>query len=326
MNSAQHLDAPVSVVMRRDVTTLRQEMTVQEALDAIRREGAGEKIVYFYVVDDRERLVGVVPTRRLLTAPLSEALANVMIKRVVALPQDTRILEACEAFIMHRFLALPVVDDERRVVGVVDVSLLTEEAFDLAEREQTEAIFESIGFKVSKLRGASPGLAFWFRFPWLLTTIVSGTICAFLASAYETTLARSLVLAFFLTLVLGLGESVSMQSMTVAIQALRARKPTFHWYVQSLKQELVVALFLASACGVLVGAVVWARHSHFFEALAIGGGIWFSLLAACGLGLSVPTLLHALKLDLKIAAGPVTLALTDIATLAAYFTLASYLL
>src|ERR1019366_10528579 len=99
--------------------------------------------------------------------------------------------------------------------GGVDAGLLAGEAFDIAEREQTEGLFESIVFHLSQVRDASPLRAFRFRFPWLLATIGSGTICALLASAFEVTLAKSIVLAFFLTMVLGLGESVGIQSMTV---------------------------------------------------------------------------------------------------------------
>jgi magnesium transporter len=160
-----HLQQPVLAVARKDVTTLRQDFTVQQALDAIRQRGVGEKIVYFYVVDEEDRLAGVVPTRRLLTAPLEQRLSDLMIVRVVAIPQTATVMEACEAFVLHKFLAFPVVDEQRRIVGVVDVGLLTEEAFDIAEREQTEGLFESIGFHLSQVRDASPLRAFRFRFP-----------------------------------------------------------------------------------------------------------------------------------------------------------------
>lgn len=326
MKQPEHFNERVLSIARKDVTTLRHDLTIEQALDVIRREGASEKIVYFYVVDDGAKLVGVVPTRRLLTAPLNEKISEVMIKRVVAIPHTATLLEACEAFLMHRFLAFPVVDEQKRILGVVDVSLLAEEAFDLAEKEQTDAVFESIGFRVTRVKSASPVQAFRFRFPWLLATISSGTMCALLASAYASTLAKTLVVAFFLTLVLGLAESVSIQSMTVAIQALRAKRPTLRWYLEALKRELGTAVFLATACAVLVGVVVRIWQKDSTAAVSIGGGIWLSLCAACCLGLSVPTALHALKLDPKIAAGPITLALADIITLTAYFGVAASLL
>src|SRR6266446_148475 len=177
----EHLEQPVLAVARKDVATLRYDFTVEQALANIRQRGVGEKIVYFYVVDAEERLAGVVPTRRLLTAPLQERLSSVMVTRVVAIPQTATVLEACEAFVLHKFLAFPVVDEQRRIVGVVDVGLLTEEAFDIAERQVTDELFERIGFRVSQVRDASPVRAFRFRFPWLLATIGSGTICALLA-------------------------------------------------------------------------------------------------------------------------------------------------
>jgi len=321
-----HLQQPVLAVARRDVATLRQNLTVQQALDIIRQRGIGEKIVYFYAVDAEDRLVGVLPTRRLLTAPLEQRLANLMIRRVVAVPASATVLEACEAFVLHKFLAFPVVNEQRQIVGVVDVGLLTEEAFDIAEREQTEGLFESIGFHLSQVRDASPLRAFRFRFPWLLATIGSGTICALLASAYEVTLARSIVLAFFLTMVLGLAESVGIQSMTVTIQALRGTPPTFRWYVRAFRREAGTAALLGAACGLVVGMIVWLWRGAGLAGFAIGASILLALCAACFFGLSVPALLHALKLDPKISAGPVTLAFTDLFTLLFYFSLAALVL
>jgi len=206
------------------------------------------------------------------------------------------------------------------------VSLFTDEVFDIAEREQMEGVFEAIGFRVSQVRGASPLLAFRYRFPWLLTTIVSGTFCALLAGAFKMTLAKSLVIAFFLTMILGLGESVGIQSMTVTIQALRNQKPTRRWYLLTLRREITTALFLGGACGLLVGLIVYIWQHNESAAFVVGTSVGFCLCAACITGLSVPTLLHALKLDPKIAAGPITLALADIFTLLFYFSLAKYFL
>ena len=322
-----HLNQPVMSVARKDVATLRQNWSVQQALEAIRQRGVGEKIVYFYVVDEDERLAGVVPTRRLLTAPLEQQLCDLMIKRVVAIPQGATVLEACEAFVLHKFLAFPVVDEQRRIVGIVDVGFFTEEVFEMTEEgERPDDVFEAMGFHVAQVREASPLRAFRFRFPWLLATIGSGTLCALLASAYEVTLAKTIVLAFFLTLVLGLGESVSVQSMTVTIQALRAVQPTFGWYVRAFRREAGTALLLGSACGTVVGLIIWLWRGTPLAAFSIGASILLTLCAACFFGLSVPALLHALKLDPKIAAGPVTLAFTDIFTLLFYFGLAAWLL
>jgi magnesium transporter len=322
----EHLNEPVLRFARTDFATLNQKLTVEQALASIRQRGIGEKIVYFYVVDDDERLVGVVPTRRLLMASLDQPLSELMIRRVVAIPHTATVMEACEFFVLHKFFAFPLIDEEKRVVGLVDVGLFTEEVFDIAEREQMSEVFETLGFHVSQVRDASPWRAFRVRFPWLLTTIVSGTFCAFLAGFYKLTLAKSLVIAFFLTLILGLGESVSIQSMTVAIQSLRTSRPTLRWYWLSLWREIFTALLLGSASGLAVGLVVLLWQHAQVPAAVIGASVTFCLLTACVTGLTVPATLHALKLDPKIAAGPLTLAIADIFTLLFYFNLAKLLL
>jgi magnesium transporter len=324
--SLPHLDRPVSEFVRRDFAELLESMTARAALDAIREKGLGEKIVYFYVVDESERLVGVLPTRRLLTALPEARIGDLMIRRVIAISQSATLLEACEFFVMHKFFAFPVVDKERRILGLIDIGVFTEEVFDIAERKQREDVFETIGFRVEQVRGAGPLKAFRYRFPWLLATIGSGTVCALLASAFALTLAQSLVIAFFLTLVLGLGESVSMQSMAVTIQALRSTRPTLRWYLKTLRREVATALLLGAACGLLVAAIVWLWLGAGWPAVAIGASILSSLVTACLLGLSIPSVLHALRLDPKIAAGPLTLALADLLTLLFYLSVASLLL
>jgi magnesium transporter len=325
-DSAHHFQEPILKYARNDFAKLPLHFTVQEALNTIRQQGIGEKIVYFYVVAEDDRLVGVVPTRRLLTAPLEEKLQNIMITRMVVIPHTATVLEACEQFILHKFLAFPVVDERRRIVGMVDVQLFTGEIFDFTEHEQAEDVFEMLGFRLSQVRDATPLRAFRYRFPWLMPTVLSGTVCALLAGAYELTLARSILLAFFLTLVLALGESVSIQSMTLAIQSFRAMRPTWSWFGRALRRELTTALLLGLGCGVLVSLIVWLWRGAWPAALVIGGSISLSLMGACVIGLGIPTLLHALKWDPKVAAGPLTLALADIFTLLCYFNLAALFL
>lgn len=324
----KHLLSPIMSVAKTEFATLDGGRTVGEALDLVRQEGRklGDKVVYFYVVDAEEKLIGVLPTRRLLTSPLDTPLSEIMVRKVLSLPSTATVMDGCEAFVMHKLLAFPVVDADRRIVGVVDVGLLTDEAFDLAQQEETDAIFEAIGFRISQLRDASPWRAFQFRFPWLLATIGSGIICAVLAGFFEATLAQSLILAFFLTLVLGLGESVAVQSAALTIQALRAMEPTFAWYARSFLREGGTALMLGATCGAIVGLVAWAWRGTGSEGFVIGASIFLALCMACFLGLTVPAVLHALKLDVKVAAGPLTLALTDICTLLFYFGLAALLL
>jgi magnesium transporter len=218
------------------------------------------------------------------------------------------------------------------VVGLIDVGLFAEEILGSREEQTRPAtpapdnIFELLGFHLEQIRGASPWRVFRFRFPWLLVTVSAGTICAILAGAFEVTLAHSLVIAFFLTMVLGLNESVSAQSMSVTIQMLRSAPVTWSWFATALRRELTTAALIGFACGTIVGVIVLIWRHDPRGAFAIGGSIALSLVSASLFGLGVPSLLHRLKLDPKIAAGPLTLALADIFALVIYFTTASLVL
>jgi len=317
---------------RKDFPLLDADMTIAEALERIRREGVGERVIYFFAIDSDKRLVGVLPTRRLLTAAPETRLRDIMVRRVVAIPATATVLDACEFFVLYKFFAFPVVDDQRRVVGVVDVSLFAEEI--LGEREEQshpaapvrDDVFEALGFHLEQIRGASPLRVFRFRFPWLLVTVTGGTACAILSGVFEATLAHSLVIAFFLTMVLGLNESVSAQSMSVTIQMLRSAPVTWTWFKIALRREFITAVLIGLASGIVVAAIVSLWRHDLRPAAAIGGSIALSLVTASLFGLAVPSLLHRFKLDPKIAAGPVTLALADICALLIYFTTARLVL
>ena len=323
ISGAIDFNAPAINYARKDFPLLNADASVANALETIRREGVGERVIYFYAVDEQERLLGVVPTRRLLTAAPEKTLREIMVPRVIALPAMATALEACEFFVLYKFLAFPVIDAERRVIGIVDADVFMESVLESEEGESESArdeFFEAIGFHLEQVRDASPWRVFRYRFPWLLVTVGGGTICAFLAGFFETTLANSLVLAFFLTMVLGLTESVSAQSMTVTIQALHSAPVTWRWFTTAFRREFVTAVLIGLACGGLVTLIVLVWRGEARAAAVIGGSIALSLVTASLFGLAVPSVLHRFKLDPKIAAGPVTLALADVCALAIYFT------
>ena len=163
---------PVIRHARRDVVRLRAEQTVGEALAAMRQQPPEGRIIYFYVVDAEGRLEGVVPTRRLLLSPLEKPVADIMIRQVITLPLDATVLDACEFFVLHRLLAFPVVDDQHRLVGVIDVDLYTEKLSRTGGRQGKELdvrpsddLFQLIGVHLARARQTSPLAAFRGRFP-----------------------------------------------------------------------------------------------------------------------------------------------------------------
>src|SRR5262249_2473991 len=192
--------------MRTDFSRLQADQTVGQALEQLRSYPPRERVIYFYVVDADNRLEGVIPTRRLLLSPLEAPLRSVMVTRVVSIPATATVLDACEFFTLHRFLAFPVVDGGR-IVGVVDVELYTEELEHLDRSARDDPLFQLIGVHLTEAQHASPVQAFRNRFPWLLCNVGGGILAAFLSGIYAAELQNVVALALFIPVVLALAES-----------------------------------------------------------------------------------------------------------------------
>ncbi len=329
MTETVHLSDLDDNVMKHaadDFVALRAQSSIGEALAFIRSSSTQSTILYFYVVDDEDRLVGVVQTRRMLTSELEATVESIMAKNVITIPDTANLMEALEFFILYKFLAFPVVDQNGRILGVIDINVFTQEMLDMEEREQVHSIFDTLGVRISERKDRSPWSVFRSRFPWLLATITSGTVCALLVGLFQATLAQSLILAFFLTLVLGLGESVSMQAMAITVHLMHHQSSSAVWYLSTLKRELLRVFLLAIACAGIVGCIAILWKGDIRAGAVIAGGIFGSLMTACFLGVSVPAFFHRLRLDMRVASGPLTLALADICTVVVYFSLAAFIL
>jgi magnesium transporter len=233
------------------------------------------------------------------------------------------VLIASEYFATRRLLAFPVVNDAGRLLGVVDVGLFTSDVIDMAQRTYDD-IFQLIGVHGTALR--SPWSAFRDRFPWLLCNVGGGLIAAFIASRFEHLLATAVVMSLFIPVVLALAESVSMQAVTLTLQGLTDGPVVISRLLQALWKEMKTAVLLGLGCGGVVGAVVAVWRGRLDVSMAILAAISLSMITACLIGVAVPSMLRALKADPRIAAGPVVLAATDVATLLYYFGIGTALL
>jgi len=326
-NLVEHrLNDPVTEHMRTDFARLVMNRTIAEALTAIQDEPPEGRIIYFYVVDDENRLKGVVPTRRLLLNSPDKPVGDIMVRDVITVPATATVLDACEFFIFHRLLAFPVVDEENCLLGIVDVEMYTDELLDLDRREGNDDLFQLIGVHLSDVRQSSPGAAFRNRFPWLIANMAGGILAAFLSGFFAAELQKVVALALFIPVVLALAESVSIQSVSLALQALHGKQLTMRTIFTRLKLEVVTGLFLGVASGVVVAMVALLWIGQLRVVLCLLGGIAGGVTCAATIGVSMPNIIRLLHREPQVAAGPVALALTDMVTLLIYFTLARWLL
>jgi magnesium transporter len=323
---ASDLAASLEGHIRTSFTAVRADETIAQVLARVRSNPPQDQILYFYVVDADNKLVGVVPTRRLLVNPVEHRISDLMISNVISISRSATLKEACELFLEHRFLAFPVVDGEGRLVGVIDIGGFSDELLDTVERRSFEDVFFLIGVHLALGRRAPVWTSFKDRFPWLLCNITGGMVCALIASLYETFLDQIIVLALFIPVVLALAESVSIQSVTITLQGLHERGSMGRLFWRSIAKELLVALMLGTACGAVVGLLDWFWKGEPAVAVAIGGSIALAMATACLVGVALPTILHKLQRDPKVAAGPIVLATVDVLTLVFYFSLSGVIL
>lgn len=319
------LNDPVTQHMRAASPLLHAEQSVAEALEIIRSSQDIPRVLYFYVVDDERRLAGVVPTRKLLLCQPTAKVTEIMSLKTVAIPSTATVLDACEFFTIHKFLAFPVIDQESRIVGVVDIHLYTEELQEIDRRQDSDDLFQLIGIHLSEASQGNTQTAFMGRFPWLLCNVGGGMLSALIADAYQdvSTLA---VVAPFIALVTALAESVSIQSVSIALQVLHAQPAQWGSFVRKAQRELLVGLLLGLACGLTVGIVAWLWKGNLTVATSLLLGITGGVAASAVVGLSIPFLLKLFRRNPQLAAGPMALAMSDVVTLLCYFNLGRWLL
>jgi magnesium transporter len=308
----------------RDFAHVQATHTVAEALEAVRESDIKSRIVYFYVLDEPGRLLGVVPTRRLLLSSPDTRIGDLMVKKVVVLPATATLMDACEMFVVHRLLALPIVDNERHVLGVIDVEEYTDEIREMDIREASNDVFQLIGVRLAQVQQASLPRHLVMRFPWLLCNIGGGLLCAVIAGIFEDVLEQVILLALFIPVVLALAESVSIQSLTLTLQAQHGTRTNWGQVLLALRRELPVGVLLGLMCGLLVAlaAVVW--QGQMGPAAVILLAITFSVATATLLGLLVPSIMLAFDRDPKVASGPIVLAATDTLTMTYYLGLGTW--
>ena len=276
-------------------------------------------------MDAQDRLQGVVPTRRLLLSPPETPLTEIMVRQVIALPADATVLDACEFFIQYRLLAFPVLDPERHILGVVNVELYTNELDALGEASRRDELFQSIGVRAAAGQNDTPWAAFRRRFPWLGCNLAAGILAAILSGVFSQELTLHVAIAFFIPVVLNLAESVSSQSVSLTLQLLQGRPPTWKTILPKLRNELATGALLGLGSGLVVALVAWLWLGDPKLAVCLIGGITGGVAVAAVLGLALPIVLRLLRLEPRVAAGPVALASADVVTILCYLYLARWL-
>lgn len=307
-------------------TILHEDQNIEEALISLRRRKIDDKVIYFYVIDDEGRLRGIVPTRHLLLKERHCSIKEIMAHSVVRLKEDQTLEEAMELLSTHRLLAIPVVDAQQRLKGVIDIQMYLEESFDIASARHSSDVFQILGLTLEMGKKKSPWKSYRIRMPWILCNMAGGIACAAISFYFQAVLAKVLLLAMFIPLILTLSESISMQSMTQSLHLVRQPNITSRRIFNRVFTEGRMVILLALTCGISVGFISLLWGGGFGPSMTIALSLFVAISLSASAGASVPLILYAKSMDPKVASGPVVLMLADVLTTAIYLSLASWLL
>ena len=309
-------------IMTSRLIAVGEEMTVADATARLREwSDLAEEIFYLYVVDDAERLLGTVSLRRLILADQDTRIRQLTDHDPIAVRADTDQEEIAHIFAEYNLPALPVVDEEGRLVGRVTVDDIVE----VMEEEATEDIYVMAATSSEELEERSVLGVVRRRIPWLLVclfgTLLSGGV---LKVFHEALNMASLLL--FVPAIMAMGGNTGIQTSTVTVRSLATGELQAGGLLKGILRELRIALVM----GLILGVTVFVVTRVWTGALVLGGCVGLAMLAAivlsAALGAIIPLFFRAIGVDPAVASGPLITTLNDALSLGIYFSIAAALL
>jgi magnesium transporter len=305
-----HSDQTAGGHMTRSFISLNGSWTVERAITYLRRvRPDADSAYYLYIVDGMGRLEGVVSLRDLIIAPPQTTLADIMARDVRKARSDLDQEEMARMVQRYDLVALPVVDAEDRMVGVITV----DDVLDIVEEEATEDILKLAGVGV-KERALSPVLeSARRRLPWLIVNMFVGLGSAFIVTQFEETIAKVAVLAALMPIIAGQGGNASIQTATIVVRGLALDEIDVSDLARVLWKEIALGAIKGMLFGSVLALVAFAWTSNGTLAGVAGAAMFLNMLVASLAGVLIPmTLRFGLKVDPATAAGVFDTMLTDI--------------
>ncbi|HEU67918.1 MAG TPA: magnesium transporter [Candidatus Acetothermia bacterium] len=297
-------------LMSTEVVALAEEMTAEEAIQELRaRAEEAETVYYAYVVDDRGTLLGVLSLRDLVLARPDTPLRAIMKSDAVALPVTMDKEEVAHVFDKYNFLALPVVDEGRKLLGIVTI----DDVIDVIREEATEDALRLGGIPAGEDHPLDPPQSsVRKRLPWLMGLVVLNMSVAGLISQFEATIAQIAFVASLMPLIADMSGNAAAQALAVAIRGIAVGAVDWRNLPWLMWKELRVGIFAGLALGVEIGLIatlVWGRP--WFGVVA-GIALCGTTAAACLTGATLPFLVRRFGLDPAMISGPVATTIGDL--------------
>lgn len=302
---------------------IRNYYTVREAVDKLKSFAEyAESLNYLYVIDENSRLVGVVSYRDLLLAEPGEKINEIMYERVIYVTVTTDQEVVAQTVERYDFIAVPVVDEDHVLVGIVTVDDVLDVVIKEANEdiEKLSASGKAIDFETKTLVAAAR------RLPWLILLLFIGLISGRIISGFEETLQKVVALAFFMPMIAGMTGNTGTQSLAVVVRGLISHDINKKVIFRLVMRELGVGICIGVTCAVLISIIAYIWRGNFILGIVVGCSLFFTLIIGTLAGTVIPLILYRLKIDPAVASGPLITTLNDIFSLLTYFGIATMFL
>ncbi|MFO8068465.1 MAG: magnesium transporter [Alkalibacterium sp.] len=313
-------------IMTKEFIAIHHKQSMSEVIKNLREIGSeAETIYYLYVIDDNDRLVGVLSLRDLLLSPENETVANIMFTQVVSVNIGDDQEQVARIIQDYDLLAIPVLDHDGRMQGIVTV----DDVMDVIEEETTEDFneFAAISRGDEDRRKTSPLSTAKSRIPWIVILLFLGMITGGLIGIFEETLESVVLLAAFMPIMMGTAGNVGTQSLAVAVRNLNIDddrdKESF---IQTIKNELGAGMIMGLIAGIVMIAIVVVIYGNAVLAFIIAVSMFITVSMATVIGTTIPTIIDKFNIDPAIASGPFITTINDSLSLIIYFTIATMLI
>ncbi len=309
-------------IMNPSVFALNEDLTVGEAISALQSSRDVEMVFYLYVVDSRRHLVGVTSLRRLLLVSPETPLKRIMTPEVISVRVDTDQEEVARQVASYNLLAVPVVDEENKLEGIITV----DDVIDVIKDEATEDLYRLAGVAGDERVATPPFEALRKRLPWLGVNLVTAFVAASVVALFEGTISRVTALAVFMPIVAGMGGNAATQTLTVIVRGIALGELSWGNAQKALLKEIAIGLGSGLTLGVIAAGVAWIAKGQPMIGLLLALAMLCNMLVATIAGTLVPLGLKAMRIDPALASSVFITTFTDVVGFASFLGFATVFL
>ena len=295
-------------IMNPHVFALSEDMTVGEAITELQTNRDVEMVFYLYVVDERRHLVGVVSLRRLLLVAPETPLKRIMTADLISARADMDQEEVARQVASYNLLAIPVVDEENKLVGVITV----DDVIDVIKDEATEDIYRLAGVSGDEKVFTPAGESLRKRLPWLGVNLATAFLAAAVVGLFTNTIDLFPILAVFMPIVAGMGGNAATQTLTVIVRGIALGELSWANSRKALLKEAAVGIGNGLVLGLIAAGVAWATRGDPVLGLVLGAAMVINMFVAATAGVLIPLGLRAAKIDPALASSVFITTLTDV--------------